>query len=63
MMVLFAEENTGSSKSILPYTLRSTTYLAISRTASALLVLLHNLRANEAGSRPLLFDAKKNFCQ
>ena len=62
-LVLFAEENTSSSKSILRYTLTSTAYLAIGRTESALLVLLQNLRANEAGSRPLLFDAKKDFCQ
>ena len=51
-LVLFAKENTNSSKSILCYTLTSTTYLAIGKTESALLVLLQNLRTNEAGSRP-----------
>ena len=57
-LILFAEENTSSSKTILRYTLTSTTYLAIGRTESVLLVLLQNLRTNEAGLCPLLFDTK-----
>ena len=61
-LVFFTEENTSSSKSILRYTLTSTAYLAIRRTESSLLVLLQNLRANEAGSHTLLFDAKIDFC-
>ena len=68
-LVLLAEENTGSSKSILRYTLMSIAYPAISRTEPALLVHLQNLRANEAGSRPLSslnyitkYIYSSNFC-
>ena len=39
-LVLYAKENTSSSKSILHYTFTSTAYLVINRTECALLVLL-----------------------
>ena len=46
---------------MLRYTLMSIAYLAISRSESALLVVLQNLRANKAGSRPHFLTQERTF--
>ena len=58
-LVLFAEENISSSKSILRYILTSTAYLPIDRTESALLVLCKTCARAKRGHAPFILTQNR----